>query len=716
MSYPHSLPLSALCVSLLLSGCTAEPVSSLCGGSIVAGDLAISEIFPNPDGGDGDGFGEYVELYNASSAPIDLEGLRLVASRLDGDDAKGHVIGKLSIEPGQYLVLVNAPADEMPVFANYTYGASLGALRNSNGRIALGCGSETIDEAVYETSADGKAIELDGASPPDSVRNDDMTSWCEAIHEITSMAGNYGTPGAPNMTCGATVGASNCVDQDGSRPVAKPAVGDVTIAEWMPNPKGADGDLEWIELKANKDFDLNALQLGTAAESLKNLVSGDDCVPVSAGSYVVIGKSEEAAPTVIAVSSFSLANSGERAIFIASGGTVLDQVSYTTTVEGVSWHVDSGGVPCISTSALQPPSEYSTGNFGTPGAANAQCVPEGQCTDPVTRQLRAIRKPTAGQISITEWLSDAAGADEGKEWIELFASAAIDLNGLQVGGDELEDKIGSLECLPVAARTYVVVGQSPASAPVVNAIADFSLGNSGVNSVVVGVDDTVLDEVLYDGSTSAVSRQIDGSGVACASSATEVPPGQYDGENQGSPGAANPACGPTIGTGQCFDTGSQTSRTIVSPTANAVQITEWLANPAGTDTQKEWFEVRFATSVDLNGVVLSDTSATSTTLASDDCLEVPAGSHIVFAKNANSIDNGGIANIFATFAFALNNSGTETIRVSHDGDVLSEVTFNSRADGAATQIDSSGATCTATTPYGDGSNRGTPGSANPVCP
>ena len=162
----------------------------------------------------------------------------------------------------------------------------------------------------------------------------------------------------------------------------------------------------------------------------------------------------------------------------------------------------------------------------------------------------------------------------------------------------------------------------------------------------------------------------------------------------------------------CFDEG--TARDILSPGPGDATITEWMANPSSVGNREgEWVEVHFGTAVDLNGLVLSDLTSSASTVEDEDCLAVAAGAHVVFARNVNPEENGGIDDVGAEMSLSLNNSD-ETITLSVDGRVLDSVTYARSKPGVATQVDEIGQVCDAANAYGDG-DLGTPGAANPRC-
>jgi hypothetical protein len=162
----------------------------------------------------------------------------------------------------------------------------------------------------------------------------------------------------------------------------------------------------------------------------------------------------------------------------------------------------------------------------------------------------------------------------------------------------------------------------------------------------------------------------------------------------------------------CFDDG--TPREIISPGPGEVSITEWMANPSSVDNRDgEWVEVQFEAAVDLNGLLVSDLTSSGTTVEDEGCLEVDAGAHLIFARNANPLENGGVQGVDAELGLTLNNSD-ETIRLSVGDQILGSVSYQRSSAGVATQVDELGSICDATQVYGDG-DLGTPGLANPRC-
>ena len=525
--------------TLALIGCGRDAIvdSAACDG-FAPGDLVITEVHANPDGSDGDG--EYIELFNATGALLALDGLTLAASRADGASPQSHRLIEGSVVGDGYVVLGNAPVTSLPEHIHYSYGASLGSLRNSDVLLAVRCGGLLIDQVHYDRTADGRALEFDGRLAPDHELNDDAGHWCTTPEGVAEFSeGNFGTPGSTNSPCETVRVEGLCVEDGSRREIRVPEPDEVRITEWMANPEGADADFEWVEAYFDGDADLNGFQLGPAPDTLKVVIDQEECFPVGAGARVVFGASPAAAPRVDASLKFSLGNSGPRAIIAAAEGVALDRVDYDSTVEGVAWQLDPYGDVCLA----RADDEYLDANFGTPGMANPECpivLSPGMCFDQGTP--RQIVNPRPEDATITEWMANplAVGNREG-EWVEVRFDAAVDLNGLALS--DLTDSTTSVQdedCLRVTAGTHVVFARNPNPAENGGVEAEgtalsLSLNNTD-ESITLSVDGRALDSVSYARSNPGVATQIDDEGKVC--DAVHA----YGDGDLGTPGLANPWC------------------------------------------------------------------------------------------------------------------------------------------------------------------------------
>ncbi len=529
------------CVWVVVCGCGRDPLTMETGcEELSPGDVVITEIHANPDGSDGQG--EYIELFNASGGVLELQGLTLVSSREDGTGASEHRFGESQIDADDYFVLGNAPPESLPAHIDYSYGNTLGNLRNSKAALSIRCGETVIDRVGYASTRDGRALELDGRLTPDSSSNDDASHWCVAPETASEVSpGNFGTPGSPNSACGEATVDGTCIEDGARRPIDVPEPGEARITEWMANPYGADDDLEWVEVLFTESADLNGVRLGASSDALGAPSFDDVCFPVDAGTRVVFGASPAAAPRVDAELNFSLRNTGERSIVVAVGDTILDRVDYVGSEEGVAWQVDPDDVLCLVDAAADY--EYGDGNFGTPGESNPACAPvleEGMCFDGDTP--RPIRSPSTGQVQITEWMANPSivGNREG-EWVEVYFATAVDLNGLV--WSDLTTRSATIEredCLSVPAGGFAVFARNlhrdeNGGIPFVDAELGISLNNAD-EAISISVGGEVLDSVSYEGSRPGVATQIDEWGFVCDA----ITP--YGDGDLGTPGAPNRPC------------------------------------------------------------------------------------------------------------------------------------------------------------------------------
>jgi lamin tail-like protein len=154
--------------------------------------LVISEFMKNPEVLP-DAQGEWLELHNAGSQPVDLGGCTLAR-----DDQELALDGGISIEPGGYMTFSNG---EMPGFdADVLYRGI--TLPNSGGFVLrLACAEQLLDEvglnAVAVPSRAGHSLSLSG-SAMDGASNDLAQNWCEGT---SAYNGDLGTPGSANPDC-----------------------------------------------------------------------------------------------------------------------------------------------------------------------------------------------------------------------------------------------------------------------------------------------------------------------------------------------------------------------------------------------------------------------------------------------------------------------------------------------------------------------------------
>jgi hypothetical protein len=170
------------------------------------GAVVITELMIYPQATD-DAQGEWVELYNATGAWLDLTGSMLVDRGVDAVEIEPVGTGSLIVGPGAYLTIC-ADADYWDnggvscdgTFHYWTMGGGF-ALSNTEDEVKLiSSAGHLLDEVRYTDgfSVEGEALALD----PDNLSvsaNDVMGNWCEQLFLLPF--GDGGTPGEPNSAC-----------------------------------------------------------------------------------------------------------------------------------------------------------------------------------------------------------------------------------------------------------------------------------------------------------------------------------------------------------------------------------------------------------------------------------------------------------------------------------------------------------------------------------
>ena len=194
------------------------------------GDLIITEIMYNP-AAVSDNVGEWIEIFNPTSADIDMLGFTI------SDNADTHTINSNLVVPAAGYVVVGRSTDMLvnggaPV--DYAYSSLF--LSNTGDEVTINCGTVIIDQIVYDTTIfpdagsgpmglPGNSISLDLATY-DAVLNDDGTNWC--FSTATFGDGDMGTPGLENFLCTPIYDDQNAVcesDVDGITVVTSTGAG-----------------------------------------------------------------------------------------------------------------------------------------------------------------------------------------------------------------------------------------------------------------------------------------------------------------------------------------------------------------------------------------------------------------------------------------------------------------------------------------------------------
>ncbi len=169
--------------------------------------LVLNEFLTNPRNPISDAYGEWFEVYNAGTWPVDMQGLVIADSAASGRRPFHLIASPLVVPPGGYVVLGNNPDTAMNggVTLDYAYGSAL-AFANSLDALKIarvvGMDTLTIDRFQYNQAAvsaqDGVSREL--KNPALDNLNMDGDNWADALETAVYGPGGRGTPGAQNST------------------------------------------------------------------------------------------------------------------------------------------------------------------------------------------------------------------------------------------------------------------------------------------------------------------------------------------------------------------------------------------------------------------------------------------------------------------------------------------------------------------------------------
>ena len=501
-----------------------------CVANLLAGDLVITEVMANPEGADATN--EWLEIYNTTTTEFNLEGLQVhVASQAQTSEEMYVFPSTMTIKPNQYLVVGNTDATPLPVYIDYSYGNALGMLRNSDALIELRCTETAIVDVVsYTTTVEGKSIQLDGAMSPDAIANDNPNNHCASITMYD--ATNHGTPQAANEVCQQH---NQCSDNGTLRDIRHPEVGDLIITEVMANPDGVDGDKEWFEVFVTKDIDLNNLSIGENITDIDYTINQTSCLSVNKDTYLLFASTEETssngnlpAVDIIYGSSISLGNagSGPETLALSHEGTLIDSITWTDAVSGISTALDPEHLTAIDNDDLSHWCDSfslygNDGQKGTPKMLNDSCSVGCQNT------------LTVGQLVITEVMANPDGADANNEWFEIYntTTESINLLGLTLKAGNASpgsttEYNHTFESTEIAAQSYHVSSNANDETAVPDYVnykygSSITLRNS-TGFVSLYCDDTLLDTMTYQTVSNGASLQLNMTHVDTISNDTET--------------------------------------------------------------------------------------------------------------------------------------------------------------------------------------------------
>jgi hypothetical protein len=274
-------------------------------------EVRINEFLPNPIGSDSTL--EFIELYNASGGAIDVSGWKI------GNGSSSFIIPDgNSIAAAGYLVFMSAET-----------GSLLG---------------NTGDRRVQLIDPDGiirKEVSYSGSTEGYSYNRTDSGDFQKS---------STATPGAANsITLPAPTPTSSPLEEDAKESITYDFSTKIFINEFLPNPKGSDTELEFIELK-NMDTKKIRLVGWTLDDGDKGSspYHFSDTDTISPDGIIVLFRSK---------TKIALNNDTDSVRLVDPKGVVISAVTYTPKVqEGDSYARNVGNV-FVWTSAPTPGKE-----------------------------------------------------------------------------------------------------------------------------------------------------------------------------------------------------------------------------------------------------------------------------------------------------------------------------------------------------------------------
>lgn len=302
-----------------------------------AGDIIITEIMFEPDGSPDDN-AEWIEVYNTTAAPIDMNGWII-----DDDNTSSEVIvGSFIVPANSYAVLFTGTgagacdaitsSPSFPVYAlNQVSG--LDELNNEDDLLIIYSSTFTTIAQVdyndpdFPQPLEGQAIQLDPSSLNVSDYAD-AANWCAATGSCGTTTVQLGSPGSANPACAAPI--ADCSE--------------LFISEYG---EGSSGNAKYIELFnpttgiiSLGDYDLGVIfDGGSWSESLIDFAVDAPGASIAAGDVYVIANNVTDVPGADLYVPGTLAWNGDDAVGLIKNGVLIDAIGNNGSDPGTGWSV-----------------------------------------------------------------------------------------------------------------------------------------------------------------------------------------------------------------------------------------------------------------------------------------------------------------------------------------------------------------------------------------
>ena len=390
-------------------------------------DLLISEVMSNAST---ESTGEFIEIYNAGSSSVDLDGLIVT----DGDDIdiiESYDSGTTTLAAGGYAVIVDSE-----YAGDYTIDSSVTVV--TTGDTTLGNGLTTADEVtLYES--DGTTVIATFSYPKDP---GDGVSMELNDFDTGDAAGNWR---ASVCSDGSSPGAEHCFPDSGD-----PA--DLVITEVLANAS-SESTGEYIELynPTETEIDLAGIYIGDGSytDPLVAFASGSTLLPAGEHGLVIDEgyDSDYLLPAgVVVVSAGKTLGNG----LSTSDSVYLYDTDGSTQIDAFTSPSDPGDGYAIEKI------DYTAGDSSSNWAAATDYTDRGRSPG----LLNGAAGGLGLQLNISEVMANADDEDTG-EYIEIFNSSGetVDLAGLVISDGDKDDTIEAYDggTTEVASGEYAVI-------------------------------------------------------------------------------------------------------------------------------------------------------------------------------------------------------------------------------------------------------------------
>lgn len=470
-----------------------------------ADHLVISQF--QTTGGVGKTGNDFIEVYNPTSADIDLKGYRLVkrTKTATTDTLIKSWTDSIIIKAHGFYLWANSDYTNIIAVPDIK---TTGTIADDNG-IAIRQGANDtgviIDSVGWGAASNGfvEGTALLNLTANQSYERkpigeggngeDTNNNLSDFILQTTSHPRNSSSPVVPIIppdsssadTETGTSSESSPSSPSGSEdegPIFEPVYSPyIKITEIFANPDGSDDGEEWVEIynNSNLDVDLKDWQIddeGNEGEIGTSAYKISETTIIKSFTYLVINIPEK---------SFALNNTGGDSVRIFwPNGKLQSQVNYTEAVKEDSSY------------AFSKDNKYYWTKIVTKGFVNS-------FNDLVEQITKPASKPEDENLKITEIYPNPQGPDSGAEWIEVVNSGSVPIYMHQwiIDDGALLDPIGS--------NNYQI--QSPTINPgeyvqLIIPAGNFALNNSGSETVrIFNPTKVLIDSVVYSDAKEGMS-------------------------------------------------------------------------------------------------------------------------------------------------------------------------------------------------------------------